>query len=101
LDEAKVKGEGNKQEAAFVYEKERKGHNKFMGVVGLNDQLYKLIMEDDVDVFSSMATHNRPMVIPPRDWTDPNDGGYCAVKVELMRTNGCRSQRVRVMSLLL
>jgi len=93
LDDAKVRGEGNKQEDAFVYEKERKGHNKFMGVVGLNDQLYKLIMEDDVDVFSSMATHNRPMVIPPRDWTDPNDGGYCAVKVELMRTNGCRSQR--------
>lgn len=36
---------------------------------------------------------HRPMVVPPRDWVSPRDGGYAALRVDLMRRGGdCREQ---------
>lgn len=86
----KINGE---EEKAFVYE--RRKIKWQVGYVTLNEEFHKMVTEDGYQQLNPFSTRLKPMVIPSRKWVAPNDGGYCWLKVDLMRFHGCEMQRVR------
>eukprot|EP00560_Eucampia_antarctica_P002497 CAMPEP_0197839938 /NCGR_PEP_ID=MMETSP1437-20131217/45035_1 /TAXON_ID=49252 ORGANISM="Eucampia antarctica, Strain CCMP1452" /NCGR_SAMPLE_ID=MMETSP1437 /ASSEMBLY_ACC=CAM_ASM_001096 /LENGTH=1166 /DNA_ID=CAMNT_0043449413 /DNA_START=60 /DNA_END=3558 /DNA_ORIENTATION=- len=78
---------------AFMHEIRWLKENKSVGHVVLNDQFYKMIVEDKIESLAAYTTRHKPMIVPPREWTGPKEGGYSALKVDLMRTHGCKIQQ--------
>jgi len=80
-------------EPAFNYEKRWLDKKKNTGHICMNPRLYKLIIEDKFESVVGHTTRHQPMVVPPLDWTGPNEGGYIALNVDFMRTHGCQVQQ--------
>jgi hypothetical protein len=94
LEKATVVQDG-KEEMAFTYEKRWFQKNKTRSYVSLNEGLYKMVVSDKLQSFGATTTKHKPMILPPKPWTEFNDGGYLWLKVDLMRFHGCNTQKVR------
>lgn len=94
INDATIKINGVEHKA-FSYER-RVVKWRHMGYVTLNDEFYKMVTEDSYQQLNPFSTRLKPMVVPSRKWVAPNDGGYCWLKVDLMRFHGCEMQRVSV-----
>ena len=81
-------------EKAFRYEKVYLSKDKFVGRLFLHDKIYNMAVEDSWANLEAATTRHKPMILPPRDWVAPDDGGYSWLKVDLMRTKGCKLQKV-------
>lgn len=85
--------DGETIQPAFVYEKRWSGPDKLTGHVAMNELLQKIIVSDNLRSFAAFTTRHKPMVVPPKPWTSPNDGGYLWLKVDLLRYHGCKVQK--------
>jgi hypothetical protein len=94
LENAKLK-DGDTYEPAFLYEKRWTRKSKLQSFVVLNHRLQQMIVSDKLQSFAASTTRQKPMIVPPKPWTKPDDGGYLWLKVDLMRYHGCNTQRVR------
>jgi len=94
LENATISRNGQ-EEKAFSHEKRYLAQDKWTGRVYLHDTLYKMAVEDSWESLEGNTTRYKPMVLPPRDWVAPDDGGYSWLKVDLMRTHGSKLQKVR------
>ena len=86
---------------AFVYEKKWLNENNLVGCVTMNEDFYKMVVEDKFHSLDAFTTRHKPMVIPPADWTRYNDGGYMVLETDFMRTKGCQLQKVRIICIYL
>jgi DNA-directed RNA polymerase, mitochondrial len=78
---------------AFVYEKKWVPNKKHLiGHITMNEDFYKMVVEDDLASLDIYTTRHKPMVVPPKEWVGPNDGGYKLLKTEFMRAHGCQVQ---------
>lgn len=89
LDHAKL----DNGDPAFTYEKKWVGWNQTVGHVSVDENFYKMIVEDKYDSLAPYSTRHKPMVTPPRDWLAPSDGGYYALQVNIIRKYGCQTQK--------
>jgi hypothetical protein len=94
LEKATIMQDG-KEEMAFTYEKRWFQKDKTRYYVSLNEGLYKMVVSDKLQSFGATTTKHKPMILPPKPWTEFNDGGYLWLKVDLMRFHGCNTQKVR------
>lgn len=98
LNTATMDGRGKDEEKAFTYEKRldvtKSKWGKRQGIICLNEKLYEMLAEGKSKSFAAMTDRYKPMVLPPRDWTSPNDGAYSWLKASLMRTDDCNTQKV-------
>ena len=94
LETATIRHKG-RQEKAFSHEKRYFSKQKCVGKIFLHDTLYKTVTEHTFESLEGSTTRFKPMIIPPRDWVAPNDGGYSWLKTDLMRTHGSKMQTVR------
>jgi hypothetical protein len=78
---------------AFVYEKKWLNEKRLVGCVQMNEEFYKMIVEDKFTSLDAYTSRHKPMVLPPINWTDPNNGGYTILKTDFMRTRGCQLQK--------
>ena len=90
--------QNGQQEKAFSYEKRYLTKDKFVGRIYLHEKLYKMVLEDSWESLEASTTRYKPMILPPRDWVAPDDGGYSWLKVDLMRTHGSKLQKVNDLS---
>lgn len=93
LETATIQHKG-RQEKAFSHEKRYFPKQKCVGKIFLHDALYKTVTEHTFESLEGHTTRYKPMIIPPRDWVAPNDGGYSWLKTDLMRTHGSKMQTV-------
>ena len=92
VEHATVRQNG-KEEPAFRVEKRWSKDQKSTSYVFMNDYLSKLFLEDDFLSWAANTTRHKPMIVPPSNWTGPNEGGYRWLQVDLMRTHGSNIQR--------
>lgn len=85
--------QNGKEEDAFSYEKRFLSSDKFVGRVYLHEMLYKMVTEDSWESLEANTTRYKPMILPPRNWVAPDDGGYSWLKGDIMRTHGCKLQK--------
>jgi DNA-directed RNA polymerase len=96
LEVAKVSFPGQRGvKPAFEYEKLWIGDKKLVGYITMNDNLYKRFVEDKFSSVDAFTTRHKPMVVPPREWVGPDEGGYMLLQTEFMRAHGCHVQKVR------
>lgn len=83
---------------AIDYEKVVMGKTlQLQGYVSVNERLYQLAVEEKFQGIRPFATRYQPMIVPPDMYTSPNRGGYKALDVDVMRTAGCKEQKVRLL----
>lgn len=85
---------GTEDRKAFRYEKRWARKGKLQGYVVLHDELIKLALSDTPESLAGFANRHRPMIVKPRPWTRLDKGGYTWLKVDLMKFNGCNTQKV-------
>ncbi len=95
LDCATVKDGGRKGEPAFVFEKRWTRKDKSRAYVTLNEKLRNMVISDRLQSFSQTTTRQKPMILPPKPWTKPKEGGYLWLKSDIVRYHGCDLQLVR------
>lgn len=83
---------------AFVYElKWQKGTQKktqkSRGMVILNQKLHNRIVLDKLSSISTMTNRYKPMILPPKPWKTPTEGGYLWLEAKLMRYHGSQMQK--------
>lgn len=100
LEEAKVSFPGKGSLSAFIYEKKWVNDKKLVGHINLNEDFYKMVVEDKFCSLDAYTTRHKPMVVPPKDWVGPYEGGYSLLQTEFMRAHGCQVQKVRGSTLL-
>lgn len=95
-------GHNSDPEPAFQLTKKYMSTGKSHGVVSVHPDLLSIAVEEELNSAKSMSlspahfnTRVQPMVVPPKDWTDVNKGGYELIKVPFMRTRHCKTQKVR------
>jgi DNA-directed RNA polymerase len=76
--------------SSFVYEKRRTGMKKITGVLRCSTSLYKSMIDNKLD--HGINVRHLPMLVKPKPWTGPFDGGYLVNDVSIMRTHGCKQQ---------
>jgi DNA-directed RNA polymerase len=94
LDCATVKDGGRKGEPAFLFEKRWTRKDKSRAYVTLNEKLRNMVVSDRLQSFSQTTTRQKPMILPPKPWTKPKEGGYLWLKSDLVRYHGCDLQLV-------
>lgn len=95
LETATVSFPGQKgSQPAFTYEKSWVEHKKLVGHICMNEDLYQMIVEDKFTLLDAYTTRHKPMIIPPKEWVSPNEGGYTLLQTEFMRAHGCQVQKV-------
>ena len=95
LEEAKVSFIDKPTVPAFTYEKNWVSDKKLVGHISLNEDFFKLIVEDKFTSLDAYTTRHKPMVVPPKEWVGPKEGGYSVLQTEFMRAHGCQIQKVR------
>ena len=88
-----VKGETQTTVPAFGYSKAWLDHNKSVGQIIMNQNLYNMIIQDKYFSLDVQTTRYKPMVVPPKKWTNTRKGGYELLKCDFMRTHGCAVQQ--------
>ena len=91
-------GEINHGVPAFIYERKWFNVNNLVGCITMNKDFYKMAVEDKFASLDAFTSRYKPMVVPPREWNNYNDGGYMVLQAEFMRAKGCGIQRVRIIS---
>ena len=87
-------------EPAFRYLRKKTSSGKIHGCISIHPDLFKVAVEQELCHTSRnipLSMHNnrvQPMVVPPKDWTDLNTGGYETIRVPFMRTRQCKTQKV-------
>ena len=87
-------------EPAFRYLRKKTSSGKIHGCISINPDLFKVAVEQELCGTSRnipLSMHNnrvQPMVVPPKEWTDLNTGGYETIRVPFMRTRQCKTQKV-------
>ena len=66
-------------EPVFIYEKKRLSEKDLVGCVTMNEDFYKMVVEDKFNSLDAFTTRHKPIVIPPADWTRYNAGGYMVI----------------------
>ena len=66
-------------EPAFIYEKKWLSEKNLVGCVTMNEDFYKMVVEDKFNSLDAFTTRHKPIVIPPADWTRYNAGGYMVI----------------------
>lgn len=89
----KDNGRETEKRMAFKYEKMWVGVNRKIGFVTMDPEFYHMIVDEKYESLAPFSTRHKPMVVPPRPWCSPGDGGYAALKVDMMRTHGSRLQK--------
>lgn len=84
---------------AFIYEKRWVSENNLVGCVTMNEDFYKMVVEDKFSSLDAFTTRHKPMVVPPKNWTSYKDGGYMVLDTEFMRAKGCQVQTVSIVNL--
>lgn len=92
IENATVNYKG-KEEQAFHVEKRWSSGEKSTSYVVLNPNLHRMFTEEEFVSWAASTTRHTPMIVPPTNWTGPNEGGYRWLQVELMRTHGSSVQR--------
>lgn len=92
LNKANVRIDG-KQEKAFTYEKFWISKQKVQSIVSMNDRLHKMLVSDKLQSFGTTTTRQKPMIVPPKPWSRPDEGGYKMLRTELLRYHGCNMQK--------
>ena len=77
--------------AAFVFARFRQSVTRLVGTVALQPDVYKELTAEPEAVHQ---VRHLPMVVPPLPWTDHLDGGYVLNRESIMRTHGCKLQRM-------
>lgn len=85
---------------AFTYEKSWVEDKKLVGHICMNEDLYQMIVEDKFTLLDAYTTRHKPMIIPPKEWVSPNEGGYTLLQTEFMRAHGCQVQKVSIQCLI-
>ncbi len=78
-------------ERAFYHEYVPVRHNKLVGVIRCHKDILALIEEGHAFV-AGLSPKLMPMVIPPRPWRGPRQGGYVSVATTAIRAKGSRKQ---------
>jgi len=87
-------------EPAFQYLRKKNSNGKTHGCISIHPDLFRIAVEEELSLTSlqiPLSTRNdrvQPMVVPPKEWTDINNGGYETIKVPFMRTRHCKTQKV-------
>jgi DNA-directed RNA polymerase len=87
-------------EPAFQYLRKKNSNGKTHGCISIHPDLFRIAVEKELSLTSlqiPLSTRNdrvQPMVVPPKEWTDINNGGYETIKVPFMRTRHCKTQKV-------
>jgi DNA-directed RNA polymerase len=92
VENAKVHHNG-KEEPAFRVEKRWSKAQKSTSYIVLHDYIMKLFLEDEFLSWAANTTRHKPMIVPPSDWTGPNEGGYRWLQVDLIRTHRSNIQK--------
>ena len=88
-------------EHAFLYSRKRVADKRMQAFIAIHADLLDIAVNEEFTSTSSFipptaySTRVQPMVIPPNEWTDVNNGGYETIKVSFMRTKSCKIQKVR------
>lgn len=86
-------------EPAFQYLRKKNSNGKTHGCISIHPDLFRIAVEKELSLTSlqiPLSTRNdrvQPMVVPPKEWTDINNGGYETIKVPFMRTRHCKTQK--------
>ena len=94
LDCATVKDGTSKGEPAFLFGKRWTRKDKSRAYVSLNEKLRNMVVSDRLQSFSQTTTRQKPMILPPKPWTKPKEGGYLWLKSDIVRYHGCDLQLV-------
>ncbi|CAM9586380.1 unnamed protein product, partial [Hapterophycus canaliculatus] len=77
-------------QAAFIHDVVQ-GRTSRQGSLKLAPEIFNKMVEDDI---SRLATPRFvPMLVPPLDWVQPDQGGFLKLHVPIMRTRGEAAQK--------
>jgi DNA-directed RNA polymerase N-terminal len=94
VDNAKVRENGKEEQAFRVEKKWLPGKKtKSQSFIVMHDRVQKAFLEDEYFSWAANTTRHTPMIVPPTDWSGPNEGGYKWLKTDLMRTHGSSVQK--------
>lgn len=94
VDHTKVREDGRDEPAFRVEKKWLPGkQSKSQSFIVMHDRLRKAFLEDEYLSWAANTTRYMPMIVPPTDWSGPNEGAYKWLKADLMRTHGSSVQR--------
>mmetsp|Transcript_29541 Transcript_29541/g.71354 ORF Transcript_29541/g.71354 Transcript_29541/m.71354 type:complete len:1318 (-) Transcript_29541:310-4263(-) len=94
VDHTKVQENGRDEPAFRVEKKWLPGNkSKSQSFIIMHDRLRKAFLEDEYLSWAANTTRHTPMIVPPTDWSGPNEGGYKWLITDLMRTHGSSVQR--------
>jgi DNA-directed RNA polymerase, mitochondrial len=82
-----------REEPAFRVETKWTPKKKTTSFVVMNENIYRMFTEDELLSWAASTTRHTPMIVPPTEWTGPQEGGYRWLEADLMRTHGSRVQR--------
>mmetsp|Transcript_356 Transcript_356/g.915 ORF Transcript_356/g.915 Transcript_356/m.915 type:complete len:1114 (-) Transcript_356:478-3819(-) len=92
-ENAKVNVNG-KEEPTFRVEKRWSNNGtKVTSFITIHDHIHKIFLEEEYLSWAANTTRHMPMIVPPSNWTGPNEGGYRWLEVEMMRTHRSNVQR--------
>mmetsp|Transcript_21755 Transcript_21755/g.47275 ORF Transcript_21755/g.47275 Transcript_21755/m.47275 type:complete len:1265 (+) Transcript_21755:177-3971(+) len=86
-------------EPAFRYLRKGAKGGKNPGYIEIHPDLMNIAVEEEFSSSSTFIppsmsnTRVQPMVVPPKEWTGVNNGGYEIIKVPFMRTRHCKTQK--------
>ncbi|KAL3811264.1 hypothetical protein ACHAXA_003363 [Cyclostephanos tholiformis] len=86
-------------EPAFRYVSNKNSDGKTQGCISIHPDLFKIAVEEELSLtamhipLSMRNDRVQPMVVPPNEWTDLDNGGYETIKVPFMRTRHCKTQK--------
>jgi len=93
------RGRDGPPEPAFRYLRKSARRGKAYGCISLHPDLLDIAVKEEFSsttmfVSPTMGSDRvQPMVVPPKDWTSVDNGGYEVIKVPFMRTRHCRTQK--------
>jgi len=93
FETATVTAENGDEEPGFTLQKKWIGKGKIQGHVSMNDRFFEVIKSDKLESLAAITSRHKPMIVPPKPWTGPTNGGYLMLEVEIMRHRDCETQR--------
>lgn len=87
---------GQRMEPAFVHDMvpmflSRGRQSHLVGVIRCHPAVLNLVREGHI-VMETLSPRHLPMLVPPRPWTSPAEGGYLSINTRVMRTRGSKRQ---------
>eukprot|EP00871_Galdieria_phlegrea_P001321 jgi/Galph1/218/GphlegSOOS_G4904.1 len=84
-----VSGAKQKEQVSFIpafwHKKVKQRGNKIQGLVGCRESVYEILSRDVSNPYANPMPRLRPMVVVPKPWTSPRNGGYLRIPSDLMR----------------